>query len=61
MLIDSLPAEWKAILTPGNQTFTNGELFATSHGSTSGDVYLYKGGALTKYLPQSTLGLYCSL
>ena len=23
-------------------------------------VYLYKGGALTKYLPQTTLGLYCT-
>ena len=60
MLIDSLSAEWTAILTQGNQAFTDGELFATSQGSTSEDVYLYKGGALTKYLAQSTPGLYCS-
>ena len=49
MLTDSLPAEWRAILTQGNQSVTDGELFATSQGSTMVDVYSYKGGALTKY------------
>ena len=60
MLIDSLSAEWTAILTQGNQAFTDGELFATSQGSTLQDVYLYKGGTLTKYLAQPTAGLYLS-
>ena len=57
MRINSLPAEWTAILTQGNQAFTDGELFATSQGSTLRDVYSYKGGALTKYLAQPTPGL----
>ena len=60
MLIDSLPAEWTAVLTQGNQTFSDGELFATSHGGILQDVYLYKGGTLTKYLAQPTAGLYSS-
>ena len=62
MCIASLPAEWIAILTQGNQAFADGELFATSQGSTLRDVYLYmyKGSALTKYLAQPTPGLYCS-
>ena len=58
MRIDSLPAEWTAVLTQGNQTFTDGELFATSHRGILQDVYLYKGGTLTKYLAQPTTGLY---
>ena len=52
MLIDSLPTEWTAVLTQGNQTFTDGGAFATSHRGILQDVYLYKGGALTKYLAQ---------
>ena len=54
MLIDSLPAGWAAVLTQGNQTFADGELFATSLGGILQDVYLYKGGTLTKYLAQPT-------
>ena len=42
MLIDSLPAEWRAVLTQGNQTFTDGELFATSHRGILQDVCLYR-------------------
>ena len=57
MLIASLPAEWTAVLTQGNQTFTDGELFATSHRDILQDAYLYKGGALTEYLAQPTPGL----
>ena len=60
MLIDSPPAEWTAVLTQGNQTFPDGELFATSHRGILQDVYLYKGGTLTKYLAQPTLGVYSS-
>ena len=45
---------------PMDQAFTDGELSATSQGSTLRDVYLYKGGALTKYLAQPTLGFYYS-
>ena len=58
LLIDSLPAGWAAVLTQGNQTFADGELFATSLGGILQDVYLYKGGTLTKYLAQPTPGLY---
>ena len=60
MLIDSLPVEWTAILTQGNHTLTDGEIFATFQGSALKDVYLYKGGALTKYIAQPTPGLYYS-
>ena len=57
-------SKYRSVLTQGNQTFADGELFATSLRGILQDVYLYKGGTLTKYmtlyLAQPIPGLYSS-